>query len=330
MPVERSGFALIRLRTSSKYDKLDESGVRRDDVPPLGVGVVLQLFLSYAHQDAERVRKFATDLRRPEIDPWMDYELKLAGRWNDEIDTRIAASNLILLIMSRATEEGDRDRFFRKEWALAFEARRLILPVRLEDCKLPATLAPELSKAIDALQRADLFPSYEEGLRGVLRFLYETKRTGVFEETFSCLGPDNLGWRLDGWQLDDADRTGQNSRSVYSTARLSPMALLPQRVAHTAAIDIDLPGRALTLRYRRRIALSAQIGGSAEFQVVVDGEVVDAASHENPPENNWTTRAVPIPDRGGRRASLELTVSASCNMNYFPTAEVWVDDLRIA
>jgi hypothetical protein len=196
--------------------------------------------------------------------------------------------------------------------------------------KLPATLAPEVAKATDGLQRADLFPSYEEGLRAILRFLHEAKRTGVFEETFSCLGPDNVGWRLDGWRLDDADRTGQNSQSIHAAARLSPMQLLPQTATHTAAIDIDLPGRVQMLRYRRRIALSAQIGGSANFQVVVDGEVVDAASHENPPENNWTTRAVPIPDRGERRASLELTVSASGSMNYFPTAEAWVDDLRIA
>ena len=36
------------------------------------------------------------------------------------------------------------------------------------------------------------------------------------------------------------------------------------------------------------------------------------------------------PDRGERRARLELMVSASGNMNYFPSAEAWVDDLRIA
>ena len=63
---------------------------------------------------------------------------------------------------------------------------------------------------------------------------------------------------------------------------------------------------------------------------VVDGEVVDAATHESPAEDDWTTRAVPIPERGERRARLELTVSASSAMTYFPSAEACVDDLRIA
>ena len=48
------------------------------------------------------------------------------------------------------------------------------------------------------------------------------------------------------------------------------------------------------------------------------------------PEDDWSTHAVPIPDQGERRAILELTVSASGEMNYFPSAEAWVDDLRIA
>src|SRR5262249_46593412 len=124
---------------------------------------MLQLFLSYAHEDAERVRRFATDLRRPGIDPWMDYELKLANRWNDEIDKRLPASDVVLLIMSHATERGSTDRFYWKEWDLAFDSNRLILPIRLEECSLPKKMAPDRAAAIAALQHADLFPSYEDG-----------------------------------------------------------------------------------------------------------------------------------------------------------------------
>jgi hypothetical protein len=58
----------------------------------------LRLFLSYASQDAERVRRFAADLRRSGIEPGMD----------DEIESRIAACDLFLALLSRATQDGRR------------------------------------------------------------------------------------------------------------------------------------------------------------------------------------------------------------------------------
>ena len=291
---------------------------------------MLRLFLSYASEDVKRVRRFASDLHRPGIEGWMDDELKLAGVWNDEIEDRIANCNLFLPLLSKATQAGDATRFFRKEWELARKAKRRVLPIRLEDCQLPAGLPKPLAALIDDHQREDLFPSYEDGLRRILRFLHKEKSTGVFEETFSCLGPDNPGWRLNGWRLDPADSTGEHSDSICSAARLSPTAMLPQRVSHTAAMDIDLPARALMLRYQRRIQLSAPVGGEAGLRVAVDGEVVDSASQINSAEKEWSTRSVDIPDRGERRATLEITASAAGDMNFFPSAEAWIDDLRIA
>src|SRR3954454_20276727 len=287
------------------------------------------LFLSYASQDVERVQRFATDLRRPGIEPWMDDELKLAGRWNDEIKERIAKCNLFIPMLSRATQEGDAKRFFRREWSLAHKAQRRFMPVRLEECELPASLPKALASEIKGRQHEDLFPSYEDALRRILRFLHKEKRSGVFEETFSCLGPDNANWRLGGWELDEADNTGENSHSIRAVAQLSPLQL-PQPVRQTAAIDIDLPGGPLLLRYRRRLQLSAPVGGEAGFRVVIDGEAIDTASQTDAAEGDWTTRSVPVPDRGARRAALEFVVTASGTMNYFPSAEAWIDDLRIA
>jgi hypothetical protein len=301
-------------------------------------GRSLQLFLSYASQDADRARLFAADLRRPGIEPWIDDELKLAERWNDEIENRIAACDLFLMLLSQATQKGDAKRFFIREWRLAHKAQRRLLPVRFEESRLPALLPKTLAAAIEARERVDLFPShredlfpsYEDGLRRILRFLHAEKRTGVFEETYSCLGPDNAGWELGGWRLDAADSTGENSRSIHAIAGLSPAKLLPQVASLTAAIDIDLPGRSLLLRYRRRLQLSAPIGGEAGFRVAVDGEVIDRAFHTDPVETEWETRSVAVPDRGTRQARLEITVTASCALNYFPSAEAWVDDIRIA
>ena len=293
---------------------------------------MLQLFLCYAKQDATRVRQLSAELRRPDIAPWMDDELKLAGIWNDEINERIKACDFFVPLLSRATQEGADDRFFRKEWQLALDAQRTFLSIYLEQCELPLSVSEDLRAEIRNRQWAELFPSREDGLRRILRILHEKKRTGVFEESFSCLGPDNTGWQLSGWQLDEADSTGVNSRSLRGVARLSNAALLPQAVRQTAAITIGLPGRPLMLRYRRRFRLSVPVpfGSEASFRVAIDGEVVDTASHSDPAEDEWTIRSVPVPDRGARRAALEFTVTASSSLNLLPSGEAWVDDLRIA
>ena len=259
----------------------------------------------------------------------MDDDLKLAGIWNEEIADRIANCDLFLLLLSRATQAADENRFFKREWALAHAGQRRLFPVRLEPCELPASLPDTLRAAIRGHQRQDLYPSYEDGLRRILQFLHAEKRIGAFEETFSCLGPDNPGWRLNGWWLDSADSTGGNSASIRALARLSPAQLLPQSTRRTAAIDIELPTRPVLLRYRRILRMSAPISGEATFRVSVDGELVDAVSQADPTEDGWTTGSVPIPDRGARPARLELTVAVSSSMNYLPSAEVWIDDLRI-
>jgi hypothetical protein len=77
------------------------------------------LFLSYASEDADRARRLTADLRRPGIDVWMDDELKLAGLWNKEIESRIPACDPFVLLLSRATQESKPERFFRREWGLA-------------------------------------------------------------------------------------------------------------------------------------------------------------------------------------------------------------------
>jgi hypothetical protein len=290
---------------------------------------VLKLFLSYASEDVDQVRWFSAKLHGSGIDVWMDDELKLAGHWNDEIQERIATCDLFLPLLSRATQMGGTTRFFRREWRLAHAAQRRFLPVRMEDCQLPASLPKSLAATIQSYQREDLFPSYEEGLRRILRFLHREKRTGVFKETFSCYGPDNPAWLLGGWELEASSRV-ENSHSIHAAIRLDPMQPLPQVAGQTASIDIDLPGRALLLRYRCRLRLSAPVGGEAAFRVLIDGEVVDTASHTNLAGDEWVTRSVPVPDRGARRATLEFTIAVFGGMNYFPAAEAWIDDVRIA
>ena len=283
---------------------------------------MLHLFLSYAHEDAARVRNFASDLRRPGIDSWMDDELKLAGIWNDEIEERAANCDFFVPLLSKATEQGSASRFFRREWELASKGKRRVLPIRLEDCRLPAEF--------ESRQCEDLFPSYEDGLRRILRFLHLENRTGVFEETFSCLGPDNAGWRLNGWQLDPADSTGENSQSICVTIcpsrrscfRNAPVR--PLRSTSTSRVVQSCSGIDGAYDYRHRLAEQQTFGS----QLTAKSSIPSRKTTR--PNLEWSTQSVPLPDLGERRARLEITASAYGEMNYFPSAEAWVDDLRIA
>jgi hypothetical protein len=202
--------------------------------------------------------------------------------------------------------------------------------VRLEECQLPAALPKALLAAIESIQREDLFPSYEDGLRRILRVLHAEKRTGVFEETFSCLGPDNAGWRLGDWQLHEADHH-RREQPLASCRR--------QGLADTASAAGGAPDR----RDRDRAA-----GPAADAALPPPPSALGAGRRRGgiPRHGRRRGRRRDLPGRGSRgrlddlcgpgarpgarRATLELAVTISSSLNYFPTAAAWVDDLRIA
>jgi hypothetical protein len=64
--------------------------------------------------------------------------------------------------------------------------------------------------------------------------------------------------------------------------------------------------------------------------VVVDGEVLDKASSAESDEDDWVTKSLPMPDLGTTRATIEFAVTASSELNYLPSAEVRIDDVRIS
>src|SRR6266852_9434287 len=76
------GLTSLRLRPSGA----GPVGAKLASLRRRGRLSLLHLFLSYANQDAARVRQISTDLRRPDIEPWMDDELKPAEPWNVGIE----------------------------------------------------------------------------------------------------------------------------------------------------------------------------------------------------------------------------------------------------
>jgi TIR domain-containing protein len=106
------------------------------------------IFVSYARKDIDRVRPVYEELKQAGFVLWLDQEQLVAGQyWEDEIVRVIRAARIFLLFLSSSWV--DSRGFIQKELRLALDVLQelpsdqvFIVPVRLDDCKVP----PELSE----------------------------------------------------------------------------------------------------------------------------------------------------------------------------------------
>jgi hypothetical protein len=115
----------------------------------------LSIFLIYAHSDKETVRKLHQRLARDGINAWLDAQNLQPGQdWQHEIRRAILNSDLVIVCLSRGFDK--QPGYRHEELKIALDKAKLledgkvfIIPVRLENCKMPDPLG--------RLQRVDLF-----------------------------------------------------------------------------------------------------------------------------------------------------------------------------
>lgn len=106
----------------------------------------LRVFLCHASQDKPAVRKLYLYLKQHGVQPWLDREHLLPGQnWEVEIPKAIDTSDVILVCLSKNSV--NKEGYVQKEIAFALdkalekpEGAIFIIPVKLEDCEVPARL----------------------------------------------------------------------------------------------------------------------------------------------------------------------------------------------
>src|SRR3954471_1846935 len=107
------------------------------------------VFLSYASQDAEAVRRIAEALRVAGVEVWFDQSELVGGdAWDQKIRRQIKECALFVPVISAATE-ARREGYFRLEWKLADDRTHLmakgtpfLLPVCIDDTKDGDAIVP--------------------------------------------------------------------------------------------------------------------------------------------------------------------------------------------
>jgi len=276
----------------------------------------MKVFISYAREDSAAATSLYEDLKRPGIEPFLDTSDIGAGeKWSRVIENEIIESEWVLALLSNKSLT---KLYVHYEWDLALkDGNKLFIPVRLEPCAVPETLS--------SFQWVDIFPSRDDALRKILRRLNRSRTSGHFEETFSSLGPDNEGWDLSEWSLNDMDHTGRGSTSICGEAKASF-----NTVTKTASIVLDV-GDSTVLKFYRKLNLSAaNIMAKAIFRAIIDDgaqHVIDEESQNG--ESDWTMKKIDLSPYHGREITLKFMVIATDPISLATLSKAWIDDISI-
>lgn len=137
-----------------------------------------KVFLAYVQEDATAAERLYGEFRAHGFDAWLDRRRLFPGQnWPRSIEQAIEVSDFFVACFSRRSA-GKRGRF-QSELRYALDcASRIpfdeiyLIPVRLEECRVPARIQQEI-------QYVDLFPNWEKGFARILAAIRKSKRAGA-------------------------------------------------------------------------------------------------------------------------------------------------------
>jgi hypothetical protein len=123
-----------------------------------------RVFLAYASEDREDVKRLCGELQQAGFDPWMDEEKLLPGQnWPRAIEQAIELADYVVLCFS--CRSVDKRGYFQLELRYALDVASCVpldevflMPIRLSECKIPLQIARRT-------QYIDLFPDWAMGVK---------------------------------------------------------------------------------------------------------------------------------------------------------------------
>lgn len=175
----------------------------------------MTVFISYSHSDKEFVDKLAAHLVKSNIPVWMDrWELKVGDSVTLKIQESLSESDYLLIVLSQQSIESD---WFKREISTGLmreieEKRAIILPVLIEDCKIPLLIRDKLY--------ADFRQDFKSGLNSVINSLSAKYSQNQFSTSSEDYETDwGVEWhtnRLNNEFIVEIDSISYNKHKKYS------------------------------------------------------------------------------------------------------------------
>jgi hypothetical protein len=99
----------------------------------------MQYFFSYSRHDSDLVNKLASDLKQRNINVWLDQlDIPPGAKWDSTIEHALDEASGIILVLSGNSVASDN---VMDEVAYAIENKKHIIPLLIDDCKVPFRVA---------------------------------------------------------------------------------------------------------------------------------------------------------------------------------------------
>lgn len=152
-----------------------------------------RIFLAHAREDKEQVRTLYDELKARGLDPWLDEVDLVPGQiWKDEISNAIRDARVFLACLS--SQSVGKVSYLQNEFRIALSAfgerppgSIYIIPVRLDECKVPDLTIPDRGLSFKDIHWVDL---WEE--EGIVRLVDAIKRAQETSHSAEASG-DNRG-----------------------------------------------------------------------------------------------------------------------------------------
>jgi serine/threonine protein kinase len=112
-----------------------------------------RVFISYATKDKAYVHQVAKELRRLNIDIWIDQDIEKGSDWGDSIESSLKETDMMLLILSEASSISE---YVIHEWSFFMGLGKPIYPFVLYSSP-PKAIHPRLSRVQQIMGTNDIF-----------------------------------------------------------------------------------------------------------------------------------------------------------------------------
>lgn len=112
-----------------------------------------RVFISYATKDKDYVHQLAKELRRLNIDIWIDQDIPKGADWGDSIEKALKETDIMLLILSEASAVSE---YVTHEWSFFMGSGKPVYPFVLHSSP-PKEIHPRLNRVQHIMGTGDMF-----------------------------------------------------------------------------------------------------------------------------------------------------------------------------